>query len=70
MSGFEAVILVCQKSIAADQCDEHTAVEVRSVHVASELGCFSGWQEVIARAVQDGDTAETYTRTICRRSRR
>ena len=70
MDGFQAIILVCLNGTPADQCNEQTAVEILSTHVANELGCLTGWQDVIARSAQARDAAETYVRTICRRSNR
>ena len=68
MDGFQAIILVCLKGTPADQCTEQNAVEVLSTHVANELGCLTGWQDVIARSAQGRDTGQTYVRTLCRRS--
>lgn len=70
MTGFQAIILICLSSIPADRCTEATATEVLSKHVETELGCFSGWQDVIARSAQaEGIGRDTYVRTLCRRSR-
>jgi len=70
MPGFQAVILICLMSVPADACTEETATEVLSKHVENELGCFSGWQDVIARSAQAPDVGRlVYVRTICRRSR-
>jgi hypothetical protein len=69
MDGFQAIILVCLNGTPAEQCTERNAVDVLSTHVANELGCLTGWQDVIARAQQAGEAAQTYVRTICRRSR-
>ncbi len=69
MDGFQAIILVCLSTIPSDQCTEETASEVLSIHVANELGCFSGWQDVIARSAQARTIGEdSYIRTVCRRS--
>ena len=68
MDGFQAIILVCLNGTPADQCNEQTAVDVLSTHVANELGCLTGWQDVIARSAQAKDAEQTYVRTICRRS--
>lgn len=68
MDGFQAIILVCLNGTPADQCNEQTAVDVLSTHVATELGCLTGWQDVIARSAQAKDAEQTYVRTICRRS--
>lgn len=70
MNGFQAIILICLASVPSEQCTEQTAVEVLSKHVESELGCASGWQDVIARSAQAYDIGrEVYLRTVCRRSR-
>jgi hypothetical protein len=68
MNEFVAIILICLNSVAAEQCTEETAADVMSTVVTSELGCATGWQDVIARsplASQIGTSA--YVRTICRR---
>lgn len=70
MGGFQAIILVCLSGTAPDQCSEANAIEVLSTHVANELGCITGWQDVIARSAQARTVgADTYVRTLCRRSR-
>lgn len=69
MDGFQAIILVCLAATPADRCTEQTAVDVLSIHVATELGCLTGWQDVIARGARaPGEGNETYVRTLCRRS--
>jgi hypothetical protein len=70
MNGFQANILICLNSIPSDQCTEETATDVMSKHVETELGCASGWQEVIGRSAQAYEIGrDVYVRTICRRSR-
>lgn len=70
MSGFVAIILVCLVSIPVDACDEVSATDVLTKHVASELSCATGWQDVIARSAVAVDVgAQTYVRTLCRRSK-
>ena len=64
---FAAVLLVCLASLPPDQCNEDTAVEVRSTVVRNELGCTSGWQELIAREPTAADAAPVYLKTLCRR---
>jgi hypothetical protein len=68
--GFAAILLVCLASLPPERCDEATAVEVRSIVVANEMGCMSGWQELIARGPESrpGD-APTYLKTVCRRAK-
>jgi len=69
MDGFQALILICLATVPADQCTEDTATDVLSVHVASELGCLTGWQDVLARSSLYSDVGNTaYVRTLCRRS--
>lgn len=69
MPGFQAIILVCLATTPIDACDENTAVEIQSRHVDNEMKCAMGWQDVIARSAQARDIgAQTYVRTLCRRS--
>lgn len=69
MNGFQAIVLVCLASVPSDRCNESNAVSVMSTHVASEIGCMTGWQDVIARgALARGVGRSTYLRTLCRRS--
>ncbi len=68
VSGFLAVVLVCAAATPVDACDEAKAVDVRSVRVANELGCATGWQEIIARQGDGaGLEAGAYLKTACRR---
>jgi len=70
MTGFQAIILICLNSVPSDRCDEATATDVLSKHVETELGCATGWQDVIARSAQASEIGrDAYVRTICRRSR-
>ena len=70
MNGFQAIILVCMAAMPPDQCTEETASTVLSKHVDNELGCFSGWQDVIARSAQAYTVGrDVYVRTLCRRTR-
>jgi len=70
MTGFQAIILVCLNSVPSDRCTEETATDILSKHVETELGCASGWQEVIGRSAQAYEIgSDSYVRTICRRSR-
>ncbi len=69
MSTFTAIILVCLLSLSPEACNEANAVEVRSTRVANELGCATGWQEIMARADAAGEIGRaTYIKTLCRRS--
>ena len=65
---FAAIVLVCLAATPRQDCDEATAIEVRSIRVDSELQCATGWQEIIARA-GGGESvgAGTYLKTLCRR---
>ena len=66
--GFAAILLVCLTTLPQQQCDETTAIELRSIVVDNELGCATGWQELLARA-PDRPPGEppTYLKTVCRR---
>lgn len=69
MASFTAIVLVCLLPVAPDGCDERTAVDVMSTSVASELGCTSGWQEIIARgSLREGLGDKLYLKTLCRRN--
>ena len=68
MTEFVAIILICMNSVAIEQCDERTAADVMSTVVESELGCATGWQDVIARSPLGREVGTSaYVRTICRR---
>jgi hypothetical protein len=68
VGSFAAIVLICLASTGREACDESTAVEVRSIRVESELGCATGWQEIIARAGgEPGVGSATYLKTLCRR---
>ncbi|HVJ52664.1 MAG TPA: hypothetical protein VM689_09395 [Aliidongia sp.] len=68
MIEYVAVILICASSIPAEQCTEDSALDVMSTVVDNELGCASGWQDVIARSPLQKDIGTTaYVRTICKR---
>lgn len=68
MDAFVGVILICLNSVAPEACTEDTAVDIMSKDVDSELGCLSGWQEVIGRSsLREGVGITSYVRTICRR---
>jgi hypothetical protein len=69
MTGFVALVLICQIAVPQEACTEETARDVMSIHVESELGCTSGWQDVIARSAFAQDIGKTaYVKTICRRA--
>ena len=70
MNGFEAVVLICLANTPTPDCDETVALVTRSIHVNNELGCTSGWQEIVARgglreSLKDG----SYLKTLCRRTK-
>jgi hypothetical protein len=68
MQEFVAVILICLNSVPASECDEKSALDVMSTVVENELGCATGWQDVIARSALRAEIGKTaYVRTICRR---
>ncbi len=65
---FLAVVLVCANTVAQEACTDGTALEVRKVRVGNELGCTSGWQEIIARTdLRDAIGRTAYLKTACRR---
>jgi hypothetical protein len=67
MREFVAIILICLNAVPSDRCDETSAVDVLSTVVDNELGCVSGWQEVIGRSALREEIGKTaYVRTICR----
>lgn len=68
MNAFIAVVLICANGIATQDCTDERASEVRKVRVANELGCTSGWQEIIARTDRREEIGTTsYLKTECRR---
>jgi hypothetical protein len=68
MTEFVAVVLICFNSVPAGECDEKTALDVLSTVVENELGCATGWQEVIARSpLREEIGKSAYLRTLCRR---
>lgn len=69
MASFTAIVLVCLLPVQPEACDETTALDVMSTSVPSELGCASGWQEIIARgSLREGLGEKLYVRTLCRRN--
>ncbi len=65
MNGFQAIILICLANVPSDQCTEETATDVLSKHVDNELGCFSGWQDVIAAPPKPTRSAGTSMSAPC-----
>jgi hypothetical protein len=69
MSGFVAIVLICQMSLPVDACDEASARDTMSVRVDNEIGCTAGWQDVVARSPLADDVGKgSYVKTICRRA--
>ena len=69
MDGFAAIILVCLNTTPADQCSEANAADVISERVENELGCASGWQEVVGRSpLRDAIGKTAYVKTLCKRT--
>ncbi|ACA20034.1 conserved hypothetical protein [Methylobacterium sp. 4-46] len=70
MNGFLAVVLICANAVAVQDCEEATATDVFKTRVANEMGCATGWQEIIARSdVREGIGQTAYLKTQCRRLR-
>jgi hypothetical protein len=68
MSGFVAIILICQMSLPSDACTEASARDVMSIRVDNEIGCTIGWQDVVARSPLADDIGKgSYIKTLCRR---
>jgi len=71
MASFSAIILICLVSVPQEDCNEKTAVDVMSIHVASEMGCATGWQEIVAHsALPERLGSSAYLKTVCRIDRR
>ncbi len=70
MNGFLAVVLICANTVPVQECEEASATDVFKTKVASEIGCATGWQEIIARSeVREGVGRTAYLKTLCRRVR-
>lgn len=70
MNGFAAIVLICLAVTPRDACDENSALVLRSIHVNNELGCSSGWQEIIARGgLTESLKGGNYVKTLCRREK-
>lgn len=68
MPTFVAIVLICLNTTPPERCNEETAVDVLSITVDSEMGCMTGWQEIVARSSLAGQLGkEAYMRTRCRR---
>jgi hypothetical protein len=69
MGQFAAIVLICMKSVAPENCSEETAADVLSMSAQSELTCTTGWQDIIARSpLAAGVGTESYVKTLCRRT--
>jgi hypothetical protein len=67
MQTYVAIVLICQMSMPQDACTVDSARDVISVRVDTELGCASGWQDLVARAAFADDIGKTaYVKTLCR----
>ena len=70
MTGFQAIVLVCLASTPREDCADTNALVFKSVHVDNELGCTSGWQEIIARGgLRESLANGNYLKTLCRREK-
>jgi hypothetical protein len=68
MNAFLAVVYICALATPVDSCDEGSAQDVLQVRVGSEMGCMTGWQEVVARsALAEGVGRDSYLKTRCKR---
>ena len=68
MNGFLTVVLICANTVPVQECEEANATDVFKTKVASEIGCATGWQEIIARSeVREGVGRTAYLKTLCRR---
>lgn len=70
MYGFQAIVLICLATTPREACGDKNAIVFRSVHVNNELGCTSGWQEIIARGgLRESLTNGAYLKTMCLREK-
>ena len=68
MNAFLAIVYICALSTPVEACDEASAQDVLQVRVRSEMGCMTGWQEVVARSAFGADVGrDSYLKTRCRR---
>lgn len=68
MGGFQAIVLICLAGTPREACAGNNAIVSRSIHVDNELGCTSGWQEIIARGgLQESLKGGNYLKTLCKR---
>jgi hypothetical protein len=60
--------MICLATTPRDACGDENALVFRSIHVDNELGCTSGWQEIIARGgLRESLVNGNYIKTLCRR---
>ena len=70
MNDFQAIVLISLAAKPSQSCGEDNAIVSRSVHVDNELGCTSGWQEIIARGgLQESLKGGNYVKTLCKREK-
>lgn len=70
MDAFVATVLICMNTVPQADCTTETAADVLPKRVANELGCWTGWQEIVARSALAQDVGTTaYVRMTCRRIR-
>jgi hypothetical protein len=68
MNAFLAIVYICALATPVEACDEASAQDVLQVRVRSEMGCMTGWQEVVARsAFVEGIGRDSYLKTRCKR---
>ena len=68
MNAFLAIVYICALATPVEACDEASAQDVLQIRVRSEIGCMTGWQEVIARsALVEGIGRDSYLKTRCKR---
>jgi hypothetical protein len=68
MNVFLAIVYICALATPVESCDEASAQDVLQIRVRSEMGCMTGWQEVIARsAFSEGLGRDSYPKTRCKR---
>ncbi len=70
MYGFQAIVLICLAGTPTQDCAEANAIVSRSTHVDNELGCSTGWEEIIARGgLRESLAGGNYIKTLCRREK-
>ena len=70
VQGFQAIVLICLAGTPTQDCAEANAVVYQSIHVDNELGCSTGWEEIIARGgLKESLAGGNYIKTLCRRGK-